>query len=68
MKNGTGPAEGHRPHLTHMTIRVYQVDRYGTVTADRGKVLVPPVKELAQSSAFPPCRCPRHRAGQGSGQ
>ncbi|MEU1409819.1 hypothetical protein ABZ471_47880 [Streptomyces sp. NPDC005728] len=64
MKNGTGPTPDQRQPLTYMTIRVYQVDRYGTVTADRGKVLVPTVMELKQSDAWPPCACPRHRAGQ----
>lgn len=64
MKHGTAPARDQRPPLTYMTIRVYQVDRYGTITADRGKVLVPPAQELEASTAFPPCECPRHRAGQ----
>ncbi|MFI1768983.1 hypothetical protein ACH41H_44095 [Streptomyces sp. NPDC020800] len=47
-----------------MTIRVYRVDRYGAVTQDRGKVVVPPAQELETSTAFPPCQCPFHRAGQ----
>ncbi|MFG3164447.1 DUF6415 family natural product biosynthesis protein [Streptomyces sp. NPDC048232] len=50
-----------------MTIRVYRVNRYGTVTEDRGTVSVltgdgpPPA-----TSAFPPCSCSRCR-GQGIG-
>lgn len=59
MTNTTAPA---RPGVK-MTIRVYQVDRYGTVTQDRGTVTsirygedqLPPV------GGFPPCRCPRCR-------
>ncbi|MFF9238365.1 hypothetical protein ACF1AY_15730 [Streptomyces sp. NPDC014776] len=49
-----------------MTIRVYQVDRAGTITRDRGEISVIPYGEdpLPVSSAFPPCKCPRCRAGQ----
>ncbi|WDO09979.1 hypothetical protein ME763_32335 [Streptomyces murinus] len=47
-----------------MTMRVYTVDRYGTVTQDRGTITVavdgklPP---LPQPDSYPPCQCPRHR-------
>ncbi|MGW1001103.1 hypothetical protein [Streptomyces sp. NPDC002520] len=63
MTNGTGTSYD-RPPQASMTLRVYQVDRDGTVTADSGKTVVPPAKELQWSTAFPPCECPRHRVGQ----
>ncbi|SED83628.1 hypothetical protein SAMN04490357_6006 [Streptomyces misionensis] len=50
-----------------MTMRVYTVDRDGTITQDRGTVTVaisekkPP---LPTSDSYPPCRCPLHRAEQ----
>ncbi|MFJ5835484.1 hypothetical protein ACIQGO_01650 [Streptomyces shenzhenensis] len=54
------------PPLSHMTMRVYQVDRYGTVTRDSGRVIVPPPQELTPTTdRYPPCQCPRHRVGQG---
>lgn len=66
MKNGTGPEEA--PPRPTMTMRIYTVDRYGTVTSDRGTVSVLPVAVLPASFAFPPCACPRCRAGQAVGQ
>lgn len=66
MTNGTA-----RPPVnargSEMTMRVYTVNRYGTITQDRGTVTVafgeqPPPLPLADS--YPPCQCPRHRAGQ----
>lgn len=47
-----------------MTIRVYTVDRHGTVTDDRGTRIVspcctPPPVQLG--TKYPPCECPRHR-------
>ncbi|MEU3842900.1 hypothetical protein AB0E88_23040 [Streptomyces sp. NPDC028635] len=65
MTNGTCPTQN-RPPGHKMTIRVYQVDRSGTVTQDRGEVSVIPYGEepLPVSSAFPPCQCLRCRAGQ----
>jgi hypothetical protein len=47
-----------------MTIRIYTVDRHGTITGDRGTVTVPPADHLSASDEFPPCACPVHRAGQ----
>lgn len=50
-----------------MTLRVYTVDQYGTVTADRGTVEVQDGEELPPvtlASAFSPCACPHHRTGQ----
>ncbi|MFI2435619.1 hypothetical protein [Streptomyces sp. NPDC018693] len=48
-----------------MTMRVYTVDRYGTITADRGTRTVPceadPFPEL-MNTGNPPCQCPSHRA------
>lgn len=47
-----------------MTMRVYTVDRTGTVTQDRGTVTVaidgklPP---LPQPDSYPACQCPLHR-------
>lgn len=48
-----------------MTMRVYTVNRNGTITTDRGKVCVMVGEKTApmMSSVFPPCECPRHRAG-----
>ncbi|MFI2432002.1 hypothetical protein [Streptomyces sp. NPDC018693] len=49
-----------------MTIRVYTVDRYGTVTTDRGTRTVPCEADAfpeLMNTQYPPCACPRHRAG-----
>lgn len=62
MGNATAPAQD--PPSPTMTIRVYTVDRYGTITSDRGTVSVLPVTELPAGHGFPPCACPHHRAGQ----
>lgn len=50
-----------------MTLRVYTVDRYGTITRDRGSITMvygnqplPPVMD----TRYPPCRCPCCRVGQ----
>ncbi|MEU3839036.1 DUF6415 family natural product biosynthesis protein [Streptomyces sp. NPDC028635] len=52
-----------------MTLRVYRVDRYGTVIQDRGTVKVVTTDEpLPLSTAYPPCGCPTCRAGRVSGQ
>lgn len=54
------------PPLSHMTMRVYQVDRYGTVTCDSGRVAVPLNQVVTPATdRYPACRCPRHRDGQG---
>ncbi|WKE67555.1 hypothetical protein [Streptomyces sp. WP-1] len=48
-------------------MRVYTVDRCGTITQDCGTVTgavdskLPP---LPQADRSPPCGCPLHRAGQ----
>lgn len=63
MTNGTCPTQN-RPPGHGMTIRVYQVDRNGTITQDRGKVSVLPAEEPPLASVFPPCACPRCRAGR----
>ena len=50
-----------------MTMRVYTVNRYGSITQDRGTVTVavssklPP---LPQPDSYPACQCPRHRHGR----
>ncbi|MGW7529671.1 hypothetical protein [Streptomyces sp. NPDC054783] len=50
-----------------MTMRVYTVNRYGSITQDRGTVTVAfgnrPLP-VGIETAFPPCACPRCRAGQ----
>ncbi|GKQ39435.1 hypothetical protein [Streptomyces sp. A012304] len=43
-----------------LTIRVYTVNRHGTVTADTGTRFVP-ADGPATVSAYPPCGCPLHR-------
>jgi len=61
MTNGTAPP---KPSVK-MTMRVYTVNRAGIITEDRGPVSVLPSDQpLPVSTAFPPCRCPRCRAGQ----
>ncbi|MFL4904677.1 hypothetical protein ACJ6WF_16185 [Streptomyces sp. MMS24-I2-30] len=53
-----------RSGLGYMTMRVYRVDRYGTVTHDTGRVVVPPAQVLTPlTDGYPPCACPRHRDG-----
>ncbi|MFI0164907.1 hypothetical protein [Streptomyces sp. NPDC017095] len=50
-----------------MTMRVYAVDCYGTVTQDRGTVTVvrgPESLPETLSTHFPPCACARHRGDQ----
>ncbi|MET9964448.1 DUF6415 family natural product biosynthesis protein [Streptomyces sp. NPDC006356] len=44
-----------------MTIRVYRMDREGTVTEDRGTVSILPAKEPPPTSVLPPCTCWRCR-------
>lgn len=49
-----------------MTIRVYTVDRYGTVKTPRATVSVPHDFEPAGEALNPnwgPCACPRHSGG-----
>ncbi|WP_159053149.1 hypothetical protein [Streptomyces regalis] len=48
-----------------MTIRMYSVDRYGSVTAERGTVsILHGFEPLRAMSVNPPCACPRCRAGR----
>ncbi|MCH0557994.1 hypothetical protein [Streptomyces sp. MUM 16J] len=50
-----------------MTMRVYTVDRYGTVTRDRGTLTIIPGNQPIPplfSTAFPPCGCLGCRAGR----
>ncbi|MGM9337284.1 hypothetical protein [Streptomyces murinus] len=48
-------------------MRVYTVDRGGTIAQDRGTVIVavdgklPP---LPLADSYPVCQCPRHRLGR----
>ncbi|MFJ4617441.1 hypothetical protein [Streptomyces sp. NPDC088812] len=63
MTNGTGPPGSSAPG-GGMTIRVYTVDRYGTITGERGRKFVPyDGKPLSPGRAdrYPPCACPRCR-------
>ncbi|MFB7494325.1 DUF6415 family natural product biosynthesis protein [Streptomyces sp. NPDC056161] len=50
------------PQTGGMTIRVYTVNRHGTVIRERGTVnVLPSTEPLPFSSGFPPCDCPRCR-------
>ncbi|MER5631252.1 hypothetical protein [Streptomyces nitrosporeus] len=42
-----------------MTIKVYEVDRYGGTRVMREEAEVAPLAEVEQSSRFPVCQCPR---------
>lgn len=60
MTNGTAQAP-----TSGMTMRVYHVDRYGTITQDRGTVTVEYGNQPLQvglDTEFPPCECSRCRA------
>lgn len=64
MANATCPPQD-EPPTAKMTIRVYQVDRHGTITRERGTVNVPPLEGPPPlTSAFPPCECPNCRASE----
>lgn len=61
MTNATAP----RKSSVKMTLRVYSVDRNGTMTEDRGTVNVSRRCErqpLPLLTSLPPCACPIHRA------
>ncbi|MGW5610135.1 hypothetical protein ACWEWI_29425 [Streptomyces sp. NPDC003753] len=60
MTNTTVPARSR----VKMRIRVYRVDRHGTVTRDRGTVAAIHAGEETTSPLNPPCSCSRCRAGQ----
>jgi len=47
-----------------MTIKVYEVDRYGRTRVIRPKVEVAPVEELPTPDNFPDCQCDRCKGGQ----
>jgi hypothetical protein len=57
--------EPDRPSRAKMTIRVYTVDRSGTVRVPRATVTVPyddaPEISPLGLTPLPPCRCPRCR-------
>ncbi|ASN22962.1 hypothetical protein LK07_01800 [Streptomyces pluripotens] len=66
MTNGTTQPAA-RTRAPGMTLRVYTVDRYGTVTRDRGTLTIIPGNQpvpLLLSTAFPPCDCLGCRAGR----
>lgn len=44
-----------------MTLAVYRLDRQGNRHVVRKEHEVTPLKRPEFSSAWPPCRCPRHR-------
>lgn len=59
MTNGTSPPAT-RTQGPGITIRVYTVDRYGTVTTDTGAQLVPPATgplPTGMDTYYPPCQC-----------
>ncbi len=66
MTNGTA-LSGASARAGRMTMRVYTVDHYGTITQDRGTVTVavdgklPP---LPLADSYPACQCPGHRLGR----
>ncbi|MER6103634.1 hypothetical protein ABT115_15250 [Streptomyces sp. NPDC001832] len=47
-----------------MTIKVYEVNREGTVRIVRPEAEVTPLKTVDQSSAFPACECNQCKANQ----
>ncbi|MEU3655745.1 hypothetical protein AB0E67_23625 [Streptomyces sp. NPDC032161] len=47
-----------------MTIKVYEVDRYGRTRVVRPKAEVVPAETVELSTAFPACRCDRCKGGQ----
>ncbi|MGW0765631.1 hypothetical protein [Streptomyces sp. NPDC002676] len=67
MTNGTA-LPGASARGSGMTMRVYSVDRYGTISQDRGTVTVTYGNQLSpepvMSTAFPPCECSRCLSGR----
>lgn len=49
---------------SRMTIHVYKVDRYGTVTEDRGVKHYDEIGFVAIGQEFPPCICPKCRVSR----
>ena len=58
--NATAPTEPQ----TKMTMRVYRVNREGTVVEDRGTVSIRHDEQPAPDMPLPPCTCRRCRDGQ----
>ncbi|SCD32618.1 hypothetical protein GA0115234_100425 [Streptomyces sp. DvalAA-43] len=50
--------------LPVMTIKVYEVDRYGLARIIRPRAEVDPLKDPPESSKYPPCQCGRCEVGQ----
>ncbi|MGW3166994.1 hypothetical protein ACWC9Q_29870 [Streptomyces sp. NPDC001142] len=48
-----------------MTIKVYEVDRYGRTRVIRPTTKVVPLKTPPQTDAYPACACDRCKGGQG---
>ncbi|WP_030342055.1 hypothetical protein [Streptomyces sp. NRRL S-1022] len=64
MANATSPPQDDPP-TTKMTLRIYRVNRYGTVTREYGTVSVAPLAGPPPfTSAFPPCGCPDCRSSE----
>lgn len=64
MGQATAPVE-QGESSARMTIRVYSVGPDGAVMGDRGTVRVMASDgPVPTSHAYPPCRCPRHRAAR----
>lgn len=58
-------ATARRKSGARMTLHVYRVNQDGAVTKDFGTVHVKGKEApLPVRDAYPPCRCPRHRAAQ----
>jgi hypothetical protein len=47
-----------------MTLKVYEVDRYGRTRIVRQKFEVVPLKESPQRSAYPACKCDQCKGRQ----
>ncbi|MFH8342022.1 hypothetical protein [Streptomyces sp. AM6-12] len=50
-----------------MTMRVYTMDRHGTITQDRGTITVAvddKVSPLPLADSYPACQCPLCRLGR----
>ncbi|MGW4103572.1 hypothetical protein [Streptomyces sp. NPDC004976] len=62
MTNSTEPAS----HRVKMTLHVYTVNQDCAVVEDRGTVDVPAIREPLPPMGYlyPPCACPRCRAGE----
>ncbi|MFM9630284.1 hypothetical protein ACKI10_22015 [Streptomyces galilaeus] len=66
MTNGTAPPPVSPVQRPGITLRVYTVDRHGTVTSDTGTRMVPPATgplPVVPDTYYPPCQCEGCRPG-----